>query len=158
VKLVPKFLVPGRQAGAKKRLVKSPKVYIRDTGIVHRLLNIPNYDALLGNPGVGGSWEGYVIEQIYQRRPPDVDLFFYRTQAGAECDLVLVKGITPLACIEIKLSNAPVISKRFFSCVEDLEPRYKYVITPQSDAFTTGQGVVVTSLYQFLKELLPGLS
>ena len=118
MKLVPKFLVPGRQAGAKKRLVKSPKVYIRDTGIMHRLLNIPNYDALLGNPGVGGSWEGYVIEQIYQRRPPDVDLFFYRTQAGAECDLVLVKGITPLACIEIKLSNAPVISKGFFSCVE----------------------------------------
>jgi len=77
-----------------------------------------------------------VIEQIYQRRPPDVDLFFYRTQAGAECDLVLVKGITPLACIEIKLSKAPVISKGFFSCVEDLEPWYKYVITPQSDTFT----------------------
>jgi len=143
---------------AKKRLVKSPKVYIRDTGIVHRLLNIPDYDALLGHPGVGGSWEGYVIEQIYQRRPPDVDLFFYRTQAGAECDLVLVKGITPIACIEIKLSNAPVISKGFFSCVEDLEPKYKYVITPESDTFTTGQGVVVTGLYNFLTGLLQGIA
>jgi len=139
---------------AKKRLVKSPKVYIRDTGIVHRLLNIPDYDALLGHPGVGGSWEGYVIEQIYQRKPMDVDLFFYRTQAGAECDLVLVKGITPLACIEIKLSNAPVISKGFFSCVDDLAPKYKYVITPESDTFTAAQGVVVTGLYHFLTELL----
>lgn len=143
---------------AKKRLVKSPKVYIRDTGIVHRLLNIPDYDALLGHPGVGGSWEGYVIEQIYQRRPSDIDLFFYRTQAGAECDLVLVKGIAPLACIEIKLSNTPVISKGFFSCVEDLVPKYKYVITPESDMYMTGQGVVVTNLYHFLRELLPGVS
>jgi predicted AAA+ superfamily ATPase len=142
---------------AKKRLVKSPKVYIRDTGIVHRLLNIPDHDALLGHPGVGGSWEGYVIEQIYQRKPSDIELFYYRTQAGAECDLVFVKGITPLACIEIKLSNTPVISKGFFSCVEDLEPKYKFVITPESDTFTTGQGIVVCSLYRFVKELLKGI-
>jgi len=88
-KLAPWFV------NAKKRLVKSPKIYIRDTGIVHRLLNIPDYDSLLGHPGVGGSWEGYVIEQVYQRKHEDLEMFYYRTQAGAECDLVLVKGITP---------------------------------------------------------------
>lgn len=135
---------------AKKRLVKSPKVYIRDTGIAHRLLNIPDYDSLLGHPAVGGSWEGYVIEQVYQRKPADIEMFYYRTQAGAECDLVLVKGITPLACIEIKLSNAPAVSKGFISCSDDLQPKYKYIITPGSDSFTTKYDIQITNLYHFL--------
>jgi len=140
---------------AKKRLIKSPKVYIRDTGIVHRLLNIPDYDSLLGHPVVGGSWEGYVIEQIYQQRPYSFDMFFYRTQAGAECDLVLVKGITPVACIEIKLSNTPTVSRGFISCIEDLQPKQKYIITPESDTYTTGHGVIITNLYHFISVLLP---
>jgi predicted AAA+ superfamily ATPase len=140
---------------AKKRLIKSPKVYIRDTGILHRLLNLPDYDSLLGHPAVGGSWEGYVIEQIYQRKPPDIELFYYRTQAGAECDLILVKGITPLACLEIKLSNTPTVSKGFISCTIDLEPKYKYIITPESDTFTTQHDVCITNLSHFLTVLLP---
>jgi uncharacterized protein len=142
---------------AKKRLVKSPKVYIRDTGLIHRLLNIPDYDSLLGHPGVGGSWESYVIEQIYQQKTLDLEMFYYRTQAGAECDLVLVKGITPLACIEIKLSNTPTISRGFISCTEDLEPKYKFIITPESDTFTTHGDVVVTNLYHFVSVLLLGI-
>ncbi|CAM4335515.1 protein of unknown function [Pedobacter westerhofensis] len=105
---------------AKKRLVKSPKTYIRDTGILHRLLNIPSIDSLLGHPVAGGSWEGYVIEQIYQCKPDYTEMFFYRTQTGAECDLVLVQGVTAVACIEIKLSNSPVVSKGSISCVQDL--------------------------------------
>ena len=140
---------------AKKRLVKSPKTYIRDTGILHGLLNIPSYEDLFGHPIIGSSWEGYVIEQIYQLKSQHTDLFFYRTQAGAECDLVLVKGITPVACIEIKLSNSPVISKGFINCTEDLEPKFKYVITPQSDTYKTTNDVVVTNLRNFLEEFLP---
>ena len=139
---------------AKKRLVKSPKVYIRDTGILHQLHNIEDYDSLLGHPSVGGSWEGYVVEQIYQRKPSSIELFYYRTQAGAECDLVLVKGITPLACIEIKLSNTPTISKGFLSCCEDLVPKYKYIITPESETFTVQHGVMITNLYQFISIFL----
>lgn len=142
---------------AKKRLIKSPKVYIRDTGLLHRLLNIPDHDSLAGHPGIGGSWESYVIEQIFQQKSPDLDMFYYRTQAGAECDLVLVKGITPLACIEIKLSNTPSISRGFINCTEDLEPKYKFIITPDSVTFTTHHDVVVTSLYHFVTVLLLGI-
>ncbi|WP_285055250.1 ATP-binding protein [Pedobacter ginsengisoli] len=138
---------------AKKRLVKSPKTYIRDTGILHRLLNIPSYDSLLGHPVAGSSWEGYVIEQVYQNKPAHLDLFFYRTQAGAECDLVLVEGITPVICIEIKLSNVPAVSKGFLNCIEDLLPKHSYIIVPESETFTTTHGITVTGLNDFLTTL-----
>jgi predicted AAA+ superfamily ATPase len=143
---------------AKKRLIKSPKVYIRDTGILHRLLNISEYDALLGHPVVGASWEGYVIEQIFQRLPQGLELYFYRTQAGAECDLVIVQGITPLACIEIKLTNAPSVSRGFISCLEDLQPKFKYLITPESDTYPGSADVTITNLQQFLSVILKQLS
>ncbi|MEJ7559816.1 MAG: ATP-binding protein [Pedobacter sp.] len=135
---------------AKKRLIKSPKTYVRDTGILHRLLNIPNFDALFGHPGVGGSWEGYVIEQIFQAKPDHLGLFFYRTQAGAECDLLLVQGINPVACIEIKLSNAPVVSRGFLNCIQDLAPKYSFIITPQSDTYVASHEVTITSLSNFI--------
>lgn len=140
---------------AKKRLIKSPKVYIRDTGILHRLLNIASFEHLQGHPGIGASWEGYVIEQIYQSLSGDLEMFFYRTQAGAECDLVLVRGIHPVACIEIKLSNSPSVSRGFINCVEDLMPQHKYIITPASDSFEVNHGVVVMKLLHFLKQELP---
>jgi predicted AAA+ superfamily ATPase len=139
---------------AKKRLVKSPKTYIRDTGILHRLLNIPDLESLFGHPGVGGSWEGYVVEQIFQAKPDHLDLFFYRTQAGAECDLLLVQGITPIACIEIKLSNAPVVSRGFLNCIQDLEPKFSFIITPQSDNYVAPQDVNIISLYDFINTKL----
>lgn len=139
---------------AKKRLIKSPKVYIRDTGILHRLLNITSFDHLQGHPGIGASWEGYVIEQIYQSLPDGLEIFFYRTQAGAECDLVLVRGIQPIACIEIKLSNSPTVSRGFINCMEDLDPQHKYLITPSSDSFEVNHGVVVMNLRHFLQQEL----
>lgn len=142
---------------AKKRLVKSPKTYIRDTGILHRLLNIANFDALYGHPGVGGSWEGYVVEQIFQAKPNHIDLFFYRTQAGAECDLLLVEGITPIACLEIKLSNAPVVSRGFVNCMQDLNPKFSFIITPQSDTYTVSHNVTIISLFDFISTRLVSL-
>jgi hypothetical protein len=140
---------------AKKRLVKSPKTYIRDTGILHRLLNIPSYEDLFGHPVIGSSWEGYVVEQIYQLKNQHTDLFFYRTQAGAECDLVLVQGIIPVACIEIKLSNSPTVSRGFVNCTQDLLPKFKYIITPQSDTYTATNDIIVTNLAHFLNNFLP---
>lgn len=138
---------------AKKRLVKSPKTYIRDTGILHRLLNIPSYDALLGHPVVGSSWEGYVVEQIYQNKPAHLDLFFYRTQAGAECDLVLVEGISPVICIEIKLSNVPSVSKGFLNCIEDLSPKQTYIVVPESETYKTMHHITVIGLRGLLSIL-----
>jgi len=81
-------------------------------------------------------------------------MFFYRTQAGAECDLVLVRGIQPVACIEIKLTNAPTVSRGFINCAEDLDPQYKYIITPASDTFGVNHGVTVVSLTNFLRQEL----
>jgi predicted AAA+ superfamily ATPase len=142
---------------AKKRLVKSPKVYIRDSGILHHLLKLNSIDELLGHPIAGTSWEGYVIEQLFQAKPQYLDMYFYRTHDGAECDVVLVKGIAPLACIEIKLTNAPSISKGFYTSVADLNPKKKFVITPASEDYPAKDGVVVTSLRQFLFKHLPAL-
>ncbi len=139
----------------KKRLVKSPKVYVRDTGLLHSLLNINSTDEMLSHPVVGASWEGYVLEQIAAGKHPDLKLYYYRTHDGAECDAVLVKGIKPLACIEIKMSNAPVVSRGFLHSIEDMKPKYKLIVTPQSETYTVQHGIQVTSIITFLKELLP---
>ncbi|WP_256002790.1 ATP-binding protein [Pedobacter deserti] len=139
---------------AKKRLVKSPKTYIRDTGILHRLLNIPSFDALLGHPVAGSSWEGYVVEQIYQTKPAHLDLFFYRTQAGAECDLVLVDGIRPVVCIEIKLSNVPSVSRGFLSCIDDLQPDRSYIVVPEGESYPTAHNITVIGLRELLSTLI----
>ena len=139
----------------KKRLVKSPKVYVRDTGLLHTLLNIHNTDELLSHPVAGASWEGYVMEQIAACKNPELQLHYYRTHDGAECDAVLVKGIKPVACIEIKLGNAPTVSKGYLHCIDDLKPKYKLIITPQSETYTAQHGVQITGIRSFLKEQLP---
>jgi predicted AAA+ superfamily ATPase len=142
---------------AKKRLVKSPKVYMRDSGILHHVLKLGSMDEVLGHPIAGTSWEGYVIEQIFQVKSDHLDIYFYRTHDGAECDVVLVKGITPIACIEIKLTNAPSVSKGFYTSIADLNPKKKFVITPSSTDYPVKDGVIVTSLRQFLVKYLPAL-
>lgn len=142
---------------AKKRLVKSPKVYVRDSGILHHLLKLDSINEVLGHPIAGNSWEGYVIEQIFQGKPDHLDMYFYRTHDGAECDVVLVKGIIPIACIEIKLTNAPSVSKGFYTSIGDLDPKKKFVITPASDDYPAKDGVIVTSLRQFLVKHLSAL-
>jgi predicted AAA+ superfamily ATPase len=141
----------------KKRLVKSPKIYVRDTGVLHSLLNIPSMDDLLSNPIAGASWEGYVVEQIAASKHEDIQLFYYRTHDGAECDVVMIKGIKPVACIEIKLSNAPVISRGFMHCITDLKPKQKFIITPQSETYGIQENIIVTGITQFLKEQLPDI-
>ncbi|MEP6596474.1 MAG: ATP-binding protein [Ginsengibacter sp.] len=141
----------------KKRLVKSPKVYVRDTGILRSLLNIPSMDDLLSNRIAGASWEGYVVEQIAAGKHEDMQLFYYRTHDGTECDVVMIKGIKPVACIEIKLSNAPVISRGFMYCIADLKPKHKFIITPQSETYGIRENIIVTGITQFLKEQLPDI-
>ena len=112
-----------------KRLVKSPKVYVRDCGLLHALLNIPDINGLIGHPIAGHSWEGLMVEQICALVPKGVDLGFYRTAAGAEIDLVVEWGNKKLG-FEIKFSSAPKVSKGFWLACQDLGLDHAYVLAP----------------------------
>jgi predicted AAA+ superfamily ATPase len=138
-----------------KRLVKTPKVYIRDTGILHSLANIPSFDALHGHPLIGASWEGYVIEQIYRCLEYRTwSFYYYRTQVGAEVDLLLISPAGKMVCIEIKNTNNPKLSKGFYESVADLKPDYQYVITPSSEVYPIGEHIIVCNLLYFLNTAL----
>lgn len=141
-----------------KRLVKSPKIYLRDTGLLHTLLEIKNYDSLLTNIVLGGSWEGYVVEQIKRVADPDWQFFFYRTQNGAEADLFAITSSGKKICVEIKFSLAPTIGKGFFQTLEDLKPDKSYVIIPKGISYSTKDNITVLSLLDFLKREIPLLS
>ena len=142
-------------ANVSKRLVKSPKVYHRDSGLLHAWLDLENLNTLLGNTAVGPSWEGYVIEQIYGWSMGQIELYFYRTHQGAECDLILVKGNKPVASIEIKFSMSPVPSKGFYIATEDIGTSDNYIIYPGDDVYPVKQGFLVVGLNKFLEEYLP---
>lgn len=134
----------------KKRLVKSPKIYIRDSGILHYIIGIMNIHDLQGNVIIGNSWEGYVVEQIRQILPNEINLFYYRTHNGSESDLVLVRGNKPLSCIEIKYTAAPKISKGFQISIEDLKTDKNFIITPKSDTYPIRKNIMVSNLHDFL--------
>tara|TARA_R110000868_G_scaffold154618_4_gene380702 strand:+ start:925 stop:2097 length:1173 start_codon:yes stop_codon:yes gene_type:complete len=136
-----------------KRLIKAPKVYVRDSGITHTLLNIKNYNDLLGNPIVGNSWEGFVIENILAVAPSDVKPYFYRTSGGAEIDLILEFGINNLWAIEIKRSSAPKPSKGFYSACDDLNPKEKFIVYSGTDTFTIKKDITIISLYDMMERL-----
>jgi uncharacterized protein len=140
-----------------KRLVKAPKIYLRDSGLLHTISYIGSINQLKGHPLVGNSWEGYVVEQVRQLLPAGIQMYYYRTHAGAECDLVLARGVQVLACIEIKLSNAPHISKGYYQSVADLKSRRNYIIVPGIDTYTTNNGIYIANLQDFLKNHLPKL-
>jgi uncharacterized protein len=143
-KLTPYF------ANIGKRLVKSSKVYISDEGILHSMLSIHNYETLIEHPIVGASWEGYVINQIKTKIGRKCELYFYRTQVGAEIDILLVKNNRPYVAIEIKYSNTPKISRGFYSACEDLGIQHKYVITKSEGGYKIKDTHVV-SLVSFLE-------
>ena len=134
----------------KKRLVKSPKIYIRDSGILHYLTGILNFQNLQGNVLIGNSWEGYVVEQVKQILPDEFDLYYYRTHNGTESDLVLVRGNKPLSCIEIKYTAAPKLSKGLQISIEDLGTNKNFIITPKSEIYPISKNVTVCNLFDFL--------
>ena len=133
----------------KKRLVKSPKVFVRDSGILHQLLAIPNFNSLLGNPVFGSSWEGIVIENIIVNMP-SWDCFFYRTATGDEIDLILKKGNQVIA-IECKASDAPKVTKGFYRSLEVVKPNKTYIIAPTNDTYQIKENITVIGLANFLK-------
>lgn len=127
--------LPAWHRNAGKRLVRSPKVMVRDAGVVHALLGISSKEQLLGHPVVGHTWEGFVTETLIAVAPSDTQACFYRTSAGAEIDLVLSLPSGGLWAIEIKRSSAPTVEKGFHFACEDLKPKRRFVVYPGDETF-----------------------
>ena len=129
--------------------MKSPKVFLRDSGLLHGLLGVDSYDALLGHPSAGASWEGFVIEQLLANTPSTWQPYFYRTSAGAEIDLVIVQGGRKrVVALEIKLSLAPKPSRGFWSAQEDLKPERSCIIYPGPELYPLGKSVFALPITQ----------
>jgi predicted AAA+ superfamily ATPase len=137
-----------------KRLVKSPKIYVRDSGLAHALLNIQDYNTLLGHPVVGGSWEGFVIENIMAVIPSRVQPYYYRTSRGEEIDLVLEFASGSKWAIEIKRSSTPYVSKGFYVGCEDIKAEKRFVVYSGKDKFPMNEGVTAIPLPDLMQELL----
>ena len=137
-----------------KRLVRSPKIYLRDSGIVHALLNIDSFNNLLGHPVVGGSWEGFVIENIMAVVPPRTQPFYYGTPGGAEIDLLLEFSPTEKWAIEIKRKSSPALSRGFHTACEDVKAQRKFVVYSGSESFSLGNGIMAVSLPAMMQEIL----
>ena len=142
-------LLPPLLPNLRKRLVKAPRIYLRDPGILHTLLDIETEDDLLGHPLRGASWEGWVIENVVTALS-DWRAFFYRSSTGAELDLVIEKGRTRIG-IECKASAAPHVSKGFWNALEDLRIGQAWVIAPVKQSYPLRAGVTVASLEEFLR-------
>lgn len=148
--------LPPFHGNAGKRLVKSPKVYVRDSGIVHALLGLQTLDDLLGHPVSGASWEGFVLESLLSAAPSSVAASFYRTAAGAEMDLVLeLGGRAGRWAIEIKRGLAPTLTKGFHSAREDLAPRF--VVYSGTERYPLAEGVEAIGHVAMAQELAQSL-
>lgn len=134
----------------KKRLIKTPKIYLRDTGILHTLLRISSYTELFAHPVYGSSWELMIIENLLQKYK-DWDPYFFRTSAGAEIDLVLTKANKKIA-FEIKASTLPKVTRGFWSALEIVNPDETYIIAQVNRSYPYKNGVWVYSLLDFLNQ------
>ena len=136
-----------------KRLVRSPKIYVRDSGIVHALLGIEDHNELAGHPVAGASWEGFVIESVLAAAPTGTAATFYRTAVGAEVDLVLDVPKRGRWAIEIKHGLSPKIEKGFHVACEDLEPERRFVAYSGDDRYALGTGVEAISVRNLALDL-----
>lgn len=136
-----------------KRLIKTPKVYIRDTGMLHSLLNIADFNELFSHPIFGYSWEGLVIENVCTVLGDEWDSYFYRTSHGAEMDLVMRKGNMTIA-IECKVGDAPKVTRGFWQSIQDIGPNVTYVVSPLADKYPIEENVWGIGLPQLVEELL----
>lgn len=131
-------------ANVGKRLVKSPKIYVRDSGLLHYLMGIHNINGMMGHPLTGASWEGFCIEQICNHLPAGASVSFYRTAAGAELDVVVETGSKTIG-FEIKFSTAPKVTKGFWQACEDIGVNNAYLIAPVQEGWTMSNHVKVIS-------------
>ena len=134
--------LPAWSGNVGKRLVRSPKVYVRDSGVVHALLGLQTLDDVLGHPVAGSSWEGFVIEQLLAAAP-QAEASFYRTSHGAEADLVLQLRNGQTWVVEVKRSSAPTVSKGFYLAAADVGATRKLLVAPVAEAYPMREGIEV---------------
>lgn len=137
----------------RKRLIKSPKIYLNDSGLVHGLLGIGTYEDLLTHPIVGMSWEGYVAEQISGVLSDNLHLMHYRTAKQDEVDFVLQHPTRGTIAFEVKRSNAPSLSKSFWTAVADLQPSQTYVVSPNVERYPLGKNIEGIGVLDLMEEL-----
>ena len=140
-------------ANTKKRLVKAPRVYVRDSGITHALLGLADYNQLSGHPVFGASWEGFVIENLFSVAPPQTRASFYRTSAGAEIDLVLELPGGKIWALEIKSGLTPKLTKGFHNALEDIQPGRSFVVYSGKDRYPATEETDVIGLYELAEQL-----
>lgn len=138
----------------KKRLIKSPRFYVRDSGVLHRLLGINSYNMLLSNPILGKSWEGFVVENIHSVMPSFAETYFYRTAAGAEVDLVIKMPNAEIWAVEIKFGVAPKLGKHIRQTFKDIGATHKFVVYGGNDEFSIGDNIWMISLPKFMNKLI----
>ena len=141
------------QANVGKRLVKSPKVYIRDSGVVHSLLGLAELDEVLGHPVAGGSWEGFAVENLIAAAPERTAPLFYRSAAGAEIDLLLEIPKHGLWAIEIKRGVRAKLDRGFRIACEDLKPARRLLVHPREDRYPLAEGSEAIGLRELAEEL-----
>jgi len=141
----------------KKRIVKSPKVYIRDSGILHHLLGLQDINEVLGYPKMGASWEGFIIEQIVALLPDHLRIYFYRTHDGAELDLVIEKGGYPYVGIEIKYGSNVRPTKGNTEAIKTLKTKHNFVIVKNNEDYILSNGFRVCGIKIFIKQYLPSI-
>jgi uncharacterized protein len=140
-------------ANEGKRLVRSPKVYVRDSGIAHALLGLATFNDIVGHPVAGGSWEAWVIENLLAVAPLGTQAYFYRSTAGAEIDLVLQLPQQQRWAIEIKRSSAPALSRGFHTAAEDIQAHERFVVHSGSDTYPLSNGVLACTLQDLQDKL-----
>jgi predicted AAA+ superfamily ATPase len=143
-------------ANLGKRLVKSPKVYVRDTGLVHTLLGIPDKEALLSHPVVGASWESFVIENLLVAAAGRAQGHFYRTGAGAEIDLLLSWPDGRLWAVEVKRSLSPLPERGFHSACADLRPDRRFVVYPGKETYRLTEDIQAIPLAELAARVAAG--
>lgn len=144
--------LPPFEKNIKKRLVKSPKIFVRDSGLLHRLLQVDDFNSLMGNPVFGSSWEGFVIENIISSLR-DCKFSFYRSATGDELDLLIERGSRTIA-VECKASSAPQVTKGFWRAIETTKPDKTYIVSPVSASYPFKNDVEVCGLSDFLKKVV----
>lgn len=145
--------LPPYFANVRKRLVKSPKVYVRDSGLVHTLLRLDDLDDLLGHPVAGASWEGFVIENLLRAAPERTRASFYRTATGVEVDLVLELPGHRLWTVEIKRSSAPKVEPGLHTAIQDIQPDRAFLVYSGDERYPKGDGIEAIGVRELAAEL-----